>query len=111
FAIDDLSMGPLLQQAVKSVQEQFSPVYVEMDVLVTAPRLLKTAEQLGFVPVGYLPAFYFRNSTYADVVKMVKLNMPYSLDDVDFTAEARSIAEVIDRNFSDQKVGVAIINL
>ncbi len=111
FSIDDLSMGPLLQQAVKSVQEQFSPVYIEMDVLVTAPRLLKTAEQLGFVPVTYLPAFYLKNGTYADVVKLVKLNMAYALDGVDFTSEARSVAEVVDRNFQDQKVGVAIINL
>ncbi len=111
FSIDDLSMGSLLQQAVKSVQEQFSPVYIEMDVLVTAPRLLKTAEQLGFVPVSYLPAFYLKNGNFADVVKMEKLNMAYALDGVDFTTEARAIAEVIDRNFQDQKVGVAIINL
>jgi CRP-like cAMP-binding protein len=58
-----------------------------------------------------MPAFYSKAETYADVVKMVKLNMAYSLDGVDFTTEARSIAEVIDRNFQDQKVGVAIINL
>jgi CRP/FNR family cyclic AMP-dependent transcriptional regulator len=111
FSVDDLSMGSLLQQAVKSIQEQFSPVYLEMDALVTSPRLLKTAEQLGFVPVAYLPAFYFKNETYADVVKMEKLNMAYALDGVDFTTESRAIAEVIDRNFQDQKVGVAIINL
>jgi CRP/FNR family cyclic AMP-dependent transcriptional regulator len=111
FSSDDISMGAVFQQATKVSQEQFSAVYIEVDILANAPRLLKTAEQLGFVPVTYLPAFYCRNGAYADVVKMIKLNMPYALDGVDFTAQARTIAEVIDRNFQDQKVGVAIINL
>lgn len=111
FSTDEIAMGAVFQQAVKTTQEQFNAVYIEVDILANAPRLLKTAEQLGFVPVAYLPAFYCRNNTYADVVKLIKLNMPYSLDGVDFTAEARGIAEVVDRNFQDQKVGIAIINL
>ncbi len=111
FSTDDLSMGALFQQVTKLAQEQFSVVYSEVDILVTAPRLLKTAEQLGYVPVAYLPAFYCKNSAYADVVKLVKLNMPYALDAVDFTTQSRKFAEIVDRNFQDQKVGNAIINL
>ena len=111
FSTDDISMGACFQAATKISQERFSAVYVEVDVLATAPRLIKTAEQLGYVPVAYLPAFYFYNGSYSDVVKLIKLNMPYALDAVDFTAEARGVAEIIDRNFQDQKVGVAIINL
>jgi hypothetical protein len=104
-------MGALFQHASKMAQEQLNAVYIEVDVLVTAPRLLKTAEQLGYVPVAYLPAFYCKNDAYADVVKLVKLNLPYALDAVDFTIQSRKIAEIVDRNFQDQKVGNAIINL
>jgi hypothetical protein len=111
FCGDDLSMGALLAQAVKTVQSQFGAVYTEIDILITAPRLLKSAEQLGFVPVAYLPAFSCRNGRYCDVVKMVKLNVAYSLEDGDFTAHAKSTVEIIDRNFQDQKMGLAIINL
>lgn len=111
FSTDDISMGALLQQATKIAQERLNAVYIEMDVLVTAPRLLKTAEQLGFVPVAYLPAFYFNTSNHADVVKFIKLNLPYSLEGIDLTTHARTVADVIDRNFQDQKMGVAIINL
>lgn len=111
FSTDDISLGSLLQSAVKAVQQQFSPVYVEVDILASAPRLLKSAEQLGFVPVAYLPAFFHRNGAHGDVVKLMKLNMPYALDGNQFTAQARSVAEIVDRNFQDQKVGVAIINL
>jgi hypothetical protein len=111
FCSDDISMGALLAHAVKAAQEQLGAVYLETDILVTAPRLLKSAEQLGFVPVAYLPAFYCRAGSYADVVKLVKLNLPYSLDTADFTTHATSAVRIIDRNFEDQKVGMAIINL
>ncbi|MHB8521147.1 MAG: cyclic nucleotide-binding domain-containing protein [Limisphaerales bacterium] len=111
FSADDLSTGTLFRCAVQIAQEQLSAVYVETDILMTAPRLLKSAEQLGFVPIAYLPAFYFRNGQYADAVKLVKLNVVYSLESASFTAQARRVVDVIDHSFEDQKVGVAIINL
>jgi hypothetical protein len=111
FCSDDVSMGALLAHVVKVMQQQANAVYTEVDILATAPRLLKSAEQLGFVPVAYLPAFFCRNGRYSDVVKMVKLNVSYSLENGDFTAHAKSIVQIIDRNFEDQKMGLAIINL
>jgi hypothetical protein len=111
FCSDDLSMGALLSHALRMMQEQLGAVYTEVDILATAPRLLKTAEQLGFVPVSYLPAFYCAKGKYSDVVKMVKLNLPYSLENGDFTAHAKNMVQIIDRTFEDQKLGLAIINL
>lgn len=111
FSKNDLCMGALVRRALQIGQEQLSAVYGEMDVLVTAPRLLKTAEQLGFVPVAYFPEFFFRGGTCIDVIKLMKLNMIYSPDNSQFTPQARAVANVVDHNFQDQKVGVAIINL
>jgi GNAT superfamily N-acetyltransferase len=111
FSSDNISIGALMAHAVKAAQEQLGAAYVEADILATAPRLLKTAEQLGFVPVAYLPAFYCRGGSYADIVKMVKLNLPYSLDSAAFTGQSGAMVTIIDRNFEDQKLGLAIINL
>jgi CRP/FNR family cyclic AMP-dependent transcriptional regulator len=111
FSQDDVSMGALFHQFSKLSQSQFNAVYVEVDILMTAPRLLKAAEQLGFVPIAYLPAIYTKEGAQADVVKMIKLNMVYSLENAVFTSEAKIVADIIDNNFQDQKVGVAIINL
>jgi CRP-like cAMP-binding protein len=111
FCSDDDSMGALLAHVVKVMQHQANAVYTEVDILASAPRLLKSAEQLGFVPVAYLPAFYCRKERYSDVVKMVKLNVSYSLENGNFTAHAKSIVQIIDRNFEDQKLGLAIIHL
>ena len=111
FCLDDLSIGAVLHQVVKLSQSQFNAVYVEMDVLITAPRLLKSAEQLGFVPVAYLPAFYIKDGNYTDVVKMVKFNMSYSRESSNLTTSARAIVTPIDQSLQDQGMGVAIINM
>jgi hypothetical protein len=111
FATDDLSTGALMQRVVKLAQDKLNAVYVEVDFLITAPRVLKSAEQLGFVPVAYLPGFYNADGCGVDVVKMVKLNAAYSLENLSLTPSARAIVEIVDRNFQDQKVGVAVINL
>jgi hypothetical protein len=111
FCCDDVSMGALLTHVVKVMQQEANAVYTELDILASAPRLLKSAEQLGFVPVAYLPAFFSHNGRYSDVVKMVKLNVVYSLERAELTAHAKSVVQIIDRNFEDQKMGLAIINL
>ena len=111
FSEDELSIGALVLHATQMAQEQFAAIYVEMDVLLTAPRLLKAAEQIGFVPIAYLPAIYSRGGSCADVVKMVKLNTVYSDENSSFTSHARVIGEIVNHNFQDQKMGVAIINL
>jgi hypothetical protein len=111
FAADDLSTGAMVHHLVDMAQDRLKALTVEVDVLATAPRLLKSAEQLGFVPVAYLPAFFFEQGCCADVVKLVKLNLPYSLENTALTAHANRIVEIVDHNFQDQKVGIAVVNL
>jgi hypothetical protein len=111
FAIDNLSIGCLFHKVLKIAQEELNAVYVEVDILKSAPRLLKTAEQLGFVPVAYLPEFYQQGEFSRDAVKLVKLNMVYTEDSSPLTSQASGIARLIDHHFQDQKMGVAIINL
>lgn len=111
FATDDLSSGALFSHLVKVAQEQLSAAYVEVDILASATRLLKCTEQLGFVPIAYFPGFFSFNNRPADVVKLVKLNMIYTSETSALTAQAARVAKVVDMNFQDQKIGVAIINL
>jgi|GEM_PF-339599 predicted GNAT family N-acyltransferase len=111
FGTDDLTMGALLNRATQMAQEKFSAAYVEVDILTTAPRLLKSAEQLGFVPVAYLPAFFARETEHTDVVKMVKLNLVCTVEQASLTTHARAIVRIIENCLQDHKMGVALINL
>lgn len=111
FAADDISLGAVLREMVTLAQTRFNAVYVEADIPMTAPRLLKSAEQLGFIPVAYLPAFCNKNGQCADVVKMVKLGLLHTVLTCKLTDQARTIVGVIERNFEDQKAGLAVILL
>src|SRR5207247_4856273 len=56
-------------------------------------------------------AFYFNAEGHTDVVKMVKLNLTYSLEHTQLTPHANAVVQIVDQSFQDQKIGVAIINL
>jgi len=111
FCTDNLSLGAVLQHVCKISQTELSAAYVEMDALVTAVKLLISAEQLGFVPAAYLPGFHKLADGTTDLVKMVKLNQTYSIEHDQLTTHARAIVDVIKRCLQDQSIGVAIINL
>jgi hypothetical protein len=111
FSTDELSVGTLFQHVDKIAQEQLSAAYLEVDILMTAPRLLKSAEQLGFAPVAYLPAFFNQGGLCTDVVKLVKLNMAYDMEYTALTDAAAAIVGTIDQNFEYYKTGQTVVNL
>jgi len=111
FCTDNLSLGAVLQHVTKASHAELSAVYVEIDVLTSAVKLLISAEQLGFVPAAYLPGFHKVHDGTMDLVKMVKLNQTYSIEHDKLTAHAVTIVNVIKHCLQDQSIGVAIINL
>jgi hypothetical protein len=111
FCADDVSLGSVFQQVTRVAQEAMSASYLEVDLLMTAPRLLKTAEQLGFVPVAYLPAFYNQGGLCTDVVKLVKLNMAYDFEFTALTDHAATVVGAIDHCFEYYRNGVVVVDL
>jgi CRP/FNR family transcriptional regulator, cyclic AMP receptor protein len=111
FSTDEFSLGALLFRVVSLAQTRLSAAYVEMDVLATAPRLLKTAEQLGFVPIAYFPGLFEQMGRHIDVIKLVKLNVPHPPEPPPAGAEAARIVQAVERSFEDQRAGVSVVNL
>jgi hypothetical protein len=111
FCTDGLSMGAMLHHLLKISQSQLNAFYVEIDALGTAARLLISAEQLGFVPTAYLPGFHKHGEGVVDVVKLVKFNQNFVIEEAELTAQAMMISKVVGRCLDDQSVGVAIVNL
>ena len=111
YCTDDLSMGAMLHHLLKAAQSQHNAFYVEVDVLVSASRLLISAEQLGFLPVAYLPGFHKTGEGVVDVVKLVKFNQNFVIEEAELTTQANAISEVVRRCLDDQSVGLAVVNL
>jgi len=63
------------------------------------------------VPVAYMPAFFHRNDHHHDVVKMVKLNLVYNVENHNPTLGATDMIKIVNQSFQDQKVGIAVINM
>ena len=57
------------------------------------------------------PAIFSRAGGYADVVKLIKLNLVYSLENISLTSHAKSVVDVVDQAFQDQRMGTAVLNL
>jgi CRP/FNR family cyclic AMP-dependent transcriptional regulator len=111
FCVDGLSMGAMLHHLVKLSHDQLNAFYVEADILITAGKLLISAEQLGFVPAAYLPGFHQHAEGVVDIVKLVKFNQNFTIEEVELTAQARALAEVAGNCLESQSSGVAIVNL
>lgn len=111
FCTDQLSLGAMLQHLLKISQSQLNAFYVEVDILVTSVRLLISAEQLGFVPTAYLPAFHRSGKNIVDVVKLVKFNQNFLIEECQLTTQAETVSAVVRRCLDDQTSGVAVVNL
>jgi len=111
YCTDDLSMGALLHHLLKVAQSRHNAFYVEVDILGSAARLLISAEQLGFVPVAYLPGFHKTGQGIHDVVKLVKFNQNFVIEEAELTAQANKVSQVVRRCLEDQTVGLAVVNL
>lgn len=111
FCTDDLSMGAALHHLLKVSHDKHNAFYVELDILSSATRLLISTEQLGFVPVAYLPCFHKHNEGVVDVVKLVKFNQNFVIEEAELTAQATVVSQVVGRCLEDQNVGAAVVNL
>ena len=111
YCTDALSMGAMLHHLVKISHDDLNAFYVEIDVLITSGKLLISAEQLGFVPTAYLPGFHKHAEGVVDIVKLVKFNQNFVIEEVELTAQARALSEVVSRCLESQSSGVAIVNL
>jgi len=72
---------------------------IEANVSAYNPRLQKTLLELGFRPVAYSPAMVFHRTERLDVVKMLKLNVPYQKPEMKLTERASEVVSMVEREF------------
>lgn len=70
---------------------------IEVNLSAYDARLQRTFYEYGFRPVVYAPAMVFHATCRLDVIKMLKLNVPFDLSEMRLTEEARTVASIIER--------------
>jgi hypothetical protein len=82
-----------------SEAERMNAEIVEVNVSAYDARLQRTFYDHGFRPVAYAPAMVFHGTHRLDVVKMLKLAVPYQSGDMKLTEPAKTVVSIVEGGF------------
>jgi len=69
---------------------------IEVNISAYDARLQQTFYNYGFRPVVYAPAMVFHGNRRLDVIKMLKLNVPYNPGEMELTDPARKTVSIVE---------------
>ncbi len=95
---DDLR-GQLVAALVHAAETQNGAQVIEVNISAYDPCLQQTFLDHGFKPVAYAPAMVFHGTERLDVIKMMKLNVPYNPGELKLTDGGREIVEMVARHW------------
>lgn len=101
IARDDAVKGSLIRKAVEEAEERLEAEAIDCDVSAYSPRMQHTLLDLGFLPTAFVPGMVFHQTARWDVVKMLKLNVPWDLGAIVLTESGRSVFDVVTPPFID----------
>ncbi len=94
----------LMDQLEQRCRDEWDIAYIELDVSAHAPRMQRTALQLGFVPVAYAPALAFMEVERLDLIKFAKLLIPLELGGMMLIPPVSDTADMVLAAFKRREV-------
>lgn len=91
----DAIISPLCAEAVNIATEKKARI-IEVDLSAYDSRIQQTFLDYGFHAVAYIPAMVCHNNSRLDVVKMIKLNEPYSQSKMKLTKRAERVVSLVE---------------
>jgi len=95
IAREDAVKGGLLRRVVEQAEQVHKAEVIEIDVIATHPRIQRTMVELGFLPVAYVPGMVFHNTSRWDVVKMMKINVPWDLGRLELVPSVQAVFDIV----------------
>jgi CRP/FNR family cyclic AMP-dependent transcriptional regulator len=94
----------LFSELIRRCEQEFGVEYLEVDVSANAPRTQRTLLELGFLPVSYVPANVFHEVERLDIVRMVRLFVPFDLGAVEVYESVQPFADLVIDQFKSNAV-------
>lgn len=94
----------LFKSLLNRSQTKWGIDYIEVDTSAYSPRMQRTLLELGFLPAAYIPAMVFHEVERLDVLRMVRLLVPFELGNLQLTPQAQIIADQVTRTFTCHKI-------
>jgi RimJ/RimL family protein N-acetyltransferase len=98
-AADEQLRGQLCNSLLLKAEEELGAQVVEVNVSAYDARLQRSFANHGFHPAAYAPAMVFHGTHRLDVIKMLKLNVPYNPGAMTLTDSARKVVDIVETGF------------
>ncbi len=95
IAQENVVKGSLLRFAVEQAEQVQQAQMIECDVSAHSAEIQQTLFEMGFLPAAYVPGMVFHNTHRPDVVRMMKLNVPWDLGTIVLTDPSREYFETV----------------
>ena len=89
---------PALCRAFVQAGKELKSEVMTVDVSAYHPRLQRLLFSYGFRPVVYAPAMVFQGTERLDVIKMIKLNVPYDPGEMALTERSKNMVSLVAAN-------------
>lgn len=90
---------PTLCRALIQAGKEHGADVLSVDVSAYQPKLQRLLYNLGFRPAAYAPAMVFHATERLDVIKMIKLNVPYEPGELHLTEAAQKMVSLVEAAF------------
>jgi len=107
IAYDDRVKGSLLRYAVEKADHELKVDLLDCDLSAHSARIQRTFLELGFLPCAYVPGMVFHNTQRWDVVRMMKLNVPWDLGPIELTETSQAMFDVVTPAFISRETNRA----
>lgn len=91
----------LCAAAISIAQKQGARI-IEADLSAYDARIQQTFLSRGFLPVAYIPAMASHNTYRLDIVKMIKLEVPYNSSGMLIFGKAKEVVSLVERIFDGE---------
>jgi len=105
---DDSVKGALLLKLDRIASKEYEVNYIEVDVSAYSPKIQRTFERLGFIPVAYCPSMVFDRVERLDIIRMAKIKCKYDLGSLHLLEPGRKMKEIVEKSMDDRLFGIEI---
>jgi len=105
---DDSVKGALLLKLDQIASKEYEVNYMEVDVSAYSPKIQRTFERLGFIPVAYCPSMVFDRVERLDIIRMAKIKCKYDLGSLHLLEPGRKMKEIVEKSMDDRLFGIEI---
>ncbi len=95
IAQENVVKGSLLRFAVEQAEQVHQAQLIECDVNATSVAIQQTLFEMGFLPAAFVPGMVFHTTHRPDVVRFIKLNLPWDLGPIVLTEPSQAYFDLV----------------